>query len=140
MPWVTPITNHTADGVETFEDYNRQSGNLMIIITDILPALGYTATPGTADTVDMTFYPFAALLNALEANLAAIEASGLPLPPTWGDAVIWAAGQRAPDYADANRWERNAQIIHDMAEIAAAAWQGNYYGNTNLDLLRGYNL
>lgn len=77
--WQQPKTNWTNTDKYTAADYNRQIGNIKHIADEVLPEMGYVATVDAGEPVDRATKPVKDVWNRLEAGLAAIEVSGVPL-------------------------------------------------------------
>lgn len=121
MSWTTPKTNWKKTDYENASDWNRQTGNVKHIADEVLPALGYTAVQETIPTAHAETLPTAGLINKLEGNLTAIGDSGITLPLGWEPSKTWAGDN--PDYTDANRWERNVQLMYEQYQRIAARWR-----------------
>ena len=115
---MTNKTNWTANDYETPEDFNRQKASIQKASTQILPALFYFPTHTGIPDADRDTLPKVSLINTLEDNLKAIEDCRISLPVEWGAAKVWESG--GPSYLDFNRWERNAKLIEEMAELITA--------------------
>ncbi len=117
MTWQMPKTDWKPTDFHNADDYNRQAGNIMYIANVVLPALAYPVQVYIS-TVTRQDMRRAEWYIHLEEGLAAIESSGVPLPPEWKPRRIWTV----PTWQDANRWEGNVLAIYNMAQRIAAEW------------------
>lgn len=109
-------TDWVATDTYNADDLNRVEANTQYV-AEQLAQLGY---PVTLETVysgrDTTSIEFASSLNRVEGNIKALHDGFAPLPGF--AAKTWAAGMPF-DYRDANRLERNLQLLDTWAESAA---------------------
>lgn len=102
-------TNWTSEDTYNAGDLNRVEA-MTAQIADSLAQAGYQATlePIYAGR-DITSFEFASSLNRIERNINAVHDGFVPLPGF--EAKVWAAGMPF-DYRDANRLERNLQLLY----------------------------
>lgn len=120
MAWTAPKTDWTGSTRNNSEDFTRQCDNIEHIAMEILPSLYYHPEYTPVPAGEMPTY---GRYNTVEGNLQAIAASGITLPPGWEAAKTWTPGAAAPDYNDANRWERNVLLMYQQAQRIAARWR-----------------
>lgn len=123
MPYITPVTdrtyadvvNKTSKGYFNVADWTRIYGNAQyvngLLATIALSPFTTIATP------TITTIPSATNLNALLYNIELMRLALIAIGIDLGQPSLnysWVAGvdQDAPDYMDANDWERSINLIY----------------------------
>lgn len=107
-------TNWKASETYNFEDINKVEGNMDILYT-YWSALGFIIPIGTTVTNrDDTDRDDVISINRLETNLDSFRI-GILEPPGWSNVVTWDR-DRGFTYVDANRWEKNMELINEWAQ------------------------
>ncbi len=119
-------TDWTRDDQYGPDELNRVEADTQYV-AELAYGAGYPVT--LEDVVvdrDMAGYEFANSLSRVERNIDAIAQGFLP-PPGYVQSKTWIAGLRH-DYTDANRIERNLQLLHDwlVGTIASFRWCGTF--------------
>lgn len=122
-----PKTDWTAADYYNADDLNRVEANTAYV-ADELGLIGY---PVMLEAVrsgrDMTSIEFADSLSRVERNIEALQRDFMPLPG-FEESNAWAPGKRF-DYNDANRLERNLELLHTwlLRLVAGLEYCGTFY-------------
>jgi len=113
MPWLTPKTDWKESDYYNFADLNRVESNSEYIASLLTSYRGQPVTITVVTNRDMRRIEFYDSMNRIEANIQTLadnffEPVGWETPKT-----NWASGKPF-DYRDANRLERNLQLLHDL--------------------------
>lgn len=114
-------TDWTRDDYYNANDLNEVEANTQYI-ADYLTAVGYPITLQPIETGrDYRRVEFADELNRVENNIHALS-EGFISPPGYVEPKTWAALMPF-DYRDANRLERNLQLLHTWAVSVVASFR-----------------
>ncbi len=116
-----PKTDWARDDYYNAEDLNRVEINTQYL-ADELTLAGYQVRleQVIADR-DMTHFEFASSLSRVERSIDALAAAFIA-PPGYQEPRVWAALDTF-DYRDANRLERNLQLLYDWLVAAMASFR-----------------
>ena len=111
------VTAKTSKGYFNVADWTRIYGNAEVVKTLVDLVLSISVTFDTVPTPTVTTIPTVTQLNTLLANIERLRIAA-DLPPITGLVEVkddWIAGYMspAPNYADANTWERVLSIIYN---------------------------
>lgn len=121
MTWQTPKTTWIADENYNPADLNRVELNTLYL-TGYLLALNYVVTlESTKTDRNFTRLEFADELSRVERNIDAV-AAGFIEPPGYDGPKAWVAGTPF-DYIEANRLERNLQLLYMWATGVVASFK-----------------
>lgn len=119
MIWKTDWTannNHARNGSK---DIDRLIGNYATLRTQLIE-YGHIVPAKEIITNGYYTYAFADLLNAVEYNLAGLDALKLP---DWIDKdVTWMPAAAGLTFEDINRWEQNGLMLEDAITHMTAAF------------------
>lgn len=103
------------------DELNRVESNTQYL-ADYLSSAGYPVVlePVKTDR-DMTGYEFSDSLSRVERNIDALRQAFMA-PPGYQSPKAWAAGMRH-NYIDANRLERNLQLLYDWLVAVVAGFK-----------------
>ena len=109
MIWKTDweaADNYAANGAS---DLARLNSNYQALAQRYRDVFGATIAVVSLGTLSYASIPFAEMLNTIEENCEELRV--WHFLPWVGARKTWTYGQRAPDYADINRWETNGQTV-----------------------------
>ncbi len=126
MKWIEPVvtdralsdvTNKTSKGYFNIADWERIDNNARVAKALVDFLLSIDVSYGATITPDITTIPTVTNLNTLLTNIENLRIAIDAYPITGVVAIRndWQAGpgQAAPDYEDANDWERNIDLIYN---------------------------
>lgn len=116
MPWMEPKTDWTPNDTYNFDDLNRVENNTADVAA-FLESIQYKVPPLTVVTNrDKKSIDFISSINRVESNIEALKDAFI-IPPGYQGKKTWAVGMGF-DYRDANRLERNLQLLYEWAHLA----------------------
>lgn len=116
MNWITPKTNWQPTDHEGIDDFNRQANNIEYAALVILPQIDRHPQYDPITRAFIGQLPIPEFINQLEINLAYLKAALPFTPPDWGESKTWTSSYPAPNYQDAQRWEKNTLIASDQVK------------------------
>lgn len=127
-------TNWVSSENYNFEDINKVEGNMDILYSYWNPYGFGLPTITTITNRNVTDRDNVASINRLEENLDVFR-QYIVEPPLWGDKVTWDR-DRPFDYRDANRWEKNMELINQWAQNVVDEFKycGTFYAGEGIIL------
>ncbi len=140
MSYITPKTNFTANDHYNYIDINRVAGNIQYM-ADLLRDSGYEIDllPFEPDFT-LSSLPYLQVINNLEDDLERLRLA-VPLEPRdYLAARRWyrtddPSYDRNPMYLDANRWEKNIELLRKILVSLREDWLscGTFFSGGDYD-------
>lgn len=116
MAWIEPKTNWGPDDTYNFEDFNRVENNTAEAAA-FLRSIQYKVPEIIVVTNrDKKSIDFISSINRVEGNIEALKDAFIA-PPGYQERKVWEVG-KGFSYHDANRLERNLQLLYHWAQLA----------------------
>lgn len=116
MAWMEPKTDWNSNDTYNFTDLNRVENNTAEVAA-FLESIQYQIPIQTiVSDRDKTSIDYISDINRIEDNIEQIK-NAFITPPGYQQKKTWAVGMGF-DYRDANRLERNLQLLYEWAHLA----------------------